>query len=110
MEYSLLIFSAVPGAAAPQQGGSGGGGGGPSCCAFAWFLRGGGPKARGAQLLREGREAGRVPKARPKTQGPRETQEPEVFRLLFGSMLVWAASLPAIPNNSRIGTSSKNDQ
>ena len=79
MEYSLLIFSAVPGAAAPQ-------------------------------LLHEGREAGRVPKARPKTQGPRETQEPEVFRLLFGSILVWAASIPAIPNNSRIGTSSKNDQ
>ena len=37
---SLLICSAVPGAAAPQQGRSGGGGGGPSSCAFAWFLRG----------------------------------------------------------------------
>ena len=87
MEYSLLIVSAVPGAAAPQQGGSGGGGR-PSCCVFAWFLRGEGTRLGGAQPLREGREAGRVPKARPKTQGPQETQEPEVFRLLFGSMLV----------------------
>ena len=67
MEYSLLIFSAVPGAAAPQQGGSGGGS--PPT----------GPRLGGAQLLREGREAGRVPKARPKTQGPRETQEPDDF-------------------------------
>ena len=67
MEYSLLIFSAVPGTAAPQQGGSGGGS--PPT----------GPRLGGAQLLREGREAGRVPKARPKTQGPRETQEPDDF-------------------------------
>ena len=90
MEYSLLIFSAVPGAAAPQQGGSGGGGGGGGLAValLRGFCGGEGPRLGVAQLLREGREAGRVPKARPKTQGPRETQEPEVFRLLFGSMLV----------------------
>ena len=80
MEYSLLIFSAVPGAAAPQQGGSGGGGGGGLAVALLrGFCGGEGPRLGGAQLLREGREAGRVPKARPKTQGPRETQEPDDF-------------------------------
>ena len=78
MEYSLLIFRRGPGAAAPQQGGSGGGVG----LAFALlrgFCGGEGPRLGAAQPLREGREAGRVPKARPKTQGPRETQEPDDF-------------------------------
>ena len=62
--HSLLIFSAVPGAAAPQQGRSGGGGGGPSSCAFAWFLRGevrGGGSPPGMS-----REA---PKGKKKSQG-----------------------------------------
>ncbi len=47
-----------------------------------------GPRLGGAQPLREGRETGRGPKARPMIQGPRETQEPDDLLLLFGSMLV----------------------
>ena len=80
MEYSLLFFSAVPGAAAPQQGGSGGGGGRPSCCAFAWFLRGGGAKARGGPscCARVGRrEECRRHARRPK--GPGKPRNPKSF-------------------------------